>query len=83
MLYKTLEYNSPAWAVLYIGDSEALERTQRQATKLLHSIIKDLICYPKSLQFLDLPTLVCRRKRADLIHIFRMSLQRKLSRQTM
>ena len=41
MLYKSLvrpilEYCSPVWTVLYIKHSEALERVQRHATKLLH-----------------------------------------------
>ena len=70
MLYKTLvrpilEYCSPVWAVLYIKHSEALERVQRHATKLLHGI-KDL-SFPQRLKTLDLPTLIYRRRRADML----------------
>ena len=73
MLYKTLvrpilEYCSPVWTVLYIKHSEALERVQRHATKLLHGI-KDL-SYPQRLKTLDLPTLIYRRRRADMLQIY-------------
>ena len=73
MLYKTLvrpilEYCSPVWTVLYIKHSEALERVQRHVTKLLHGI-KDL-SYPQRLKTLDLPTLIYRRRRADMLQIY-------------
>ena len=77
MLYKTLvrpilEYCSPVWTVLYIKYSEALERVQRHATKLLHGI-KDL-SYPQRLKTLDLAmlTLIYRRRRADMLQIYRI-----------
>ena len=75
MLYKSLvrpilEYCSPVWTVLYIKHSEALERVQRHATKLLHGI-KDL-SYPQRLKILDLPTLIYRRRRADMLQIYRI-----------
>ena len=75
MVYKTLvrpilEYCSPVWTVLYIKHSEALERVQRHATKLLHGI-KDL-SYPQRLKRLDLPTLIYRRRRADMLQIYRI-----------
>ena len=75
LLYKSLvrpiqEYCSPVWTVLYIKHSEALERVQRHATKLLHGI-KDL-SYPQRLKTLDLLTLIYRRRRADMLQIYRI-----------
>ena len=75
MLYKTLvrpilEYCSSVWYPMFERDSEALERVQHRATKVLCSL-RDL-SYPERLFRLKLPSLVYRRRRSDLIQVYRM-----------
>ena len=75
MLYKTLvrpilEYCSSVWYPMFKRDSEALERVQRRATKVLRNR-RDL-SYPERLFRLKLPSLVYRRRRSDLIQVYRM-----------
>ena len=57
---------------MFKKDSEALERVQRRATKVLRKL-RDLP-YPVIIRLrrLNLPSLVYRRKRADLIQVYRM-----------
>ena len=74
VLYKSLirpllEYCSTVWSMMFKKDSEKLEKVQRKATKLVGSIRdKD---YPSRLRYLDLPSLVYRRRRADLLQVYR------------
>ena len=75
LLYKSLvrpilEYCSVIWTPLYKGDIDEIEKVQRRATKIVSSI-KNL-SYPKRLRALDIPTLVYRRKRADMLQVFRI-----------
>ena len=51
-------------------DSEALERVQRRATKVLRKL-RDLP-YPERLRRLNQPSLVYRRRRSDLIQVYRV-----------
>ena len=74
VLYKSLirpmlEYCSTVWSTMFKKDSEKLEKVQRKATKLVGSIRdKD---YPSRLRHLDLPSLVYRRRRTDLLQVYR------------
>ena len=75
MLYKTLvrpilEYCSSVWNPMFKRDSEALERVQRRATKVLRNL-RDL-SYPERLFKLKLPSLVYRRRRSNLTQVYRM-----------
>ena len=75
MLYKTLirpllEYCNTVWHPTTKKDTETLERVQRKATKLL-PFLRDK-SYSERLIYLDLPSLVYRRKRSDLLQIYRI-----------
>ena len=75
LLYYTLirpllEYGNVFWKPYFKKDSESLERVQRQATKIVKSVRNER--YPVSLKRLNLPSLVYRRKRADMIQLYRM-----------
>ena len=75
MLYKSLirpllEYCNTVWHPTTKKDSETLERVQRKATKLL-PFLRDK-SYSERLIYLDLPSLVYRRKRSDLLQIYRI-----------
>ena len=75
-LYKCLvrphvEYGSPAWATKYKREKIKLQNVQRRATKLIPEI-KDL-SYSNRLKTLGLPTLEYRRRRADIIEVYKIS----------
>ena len=74
-LYKSLvrpilEYGNTVWQPCFKQDSIQLEKVQRRATKL----VKDLRdkSYETRLKVLNLPSLVYRRKRADMLQIYRI-----------
>ena len=54
----------------YQKDSECLERVQRRATKLVPRLKH--MSYPTRLAELRLPTLIYRRRRADMIQVYRI-----------
>ena len=75
ILYKSLvrpilEYCSVIWYPLYQGDIDEIEKVQRRATKLVCSI-KNL-SYPERLKKLNIPTLIYRRKRTDMMQVYRI-----------
>ena len=75
LLYKSLirpllEYGNTVWYPCYKQDSQELEKVQRRATKLVKNL-RDMV-YPARLRALDLPTLVYRRKRADMLQMYRI-----------
>ena len=75
LLYKSLirpllEYGNTVWYPFYKQDSQELEKVQRRATKLVKNL-RDM-AYPARLRALDLPTLVYRRKRADMLQMYRI-----------
>ena len=75
ILYKSLvrpilEYGNVIWNPLLKKDILHLEKVQRRATKLVCEI-KDMP-YEVRLQYLDLPTLIYRRARADAIQTYKI-----------
>ena len=75
VLYKALvrpflEYGNVVWKPYFKNDSELLERVQRRATKIVKSVRNE--SYPVRLKRLNLLSLVYRRKRADMIQLYRI-----------
>ena len=74
-LYKALvrphlEYGNTVWYPRLIRQSEALEKVQRRATKLIYHI-KDY-SYGDRLRHLKLPSLKARRVRGDLLQTYKI-----------
>ena len=75
-LYKSmvrthLEYASSVWAPYKMKHIEQIEAVQRRATKQLPGM-KNLT-YPERLKKLKLPTLSYRRKRGDMIELYKLT----------
>ena len=64
-----LEYAIPAWSPRLIRDIESLEKIQRRATRMMPGLRQ--FDYSDRLRQLDLPTLVFRRKRGDMIELYK------------
>ena len=75
LLYKALvrpilEYAQEVWHPNRIGDIERLEKIQRRATKLIPNLRR--LSYEDRLRHLKLPTLTYRRKRGDMITLYKI-----------
>ena len=75
ILYKSLvrpllEYCNTVWYPTFKKDSRAIKSVQRKATKLV-KYMKNW-SYPERLRELGLPTMIYRRRRADVLQIFRI-----------
>ncbi|XP_041474807.1 uncharacterized protein LOC121423521 [Lytechinus variegatus] len=66
-----LEYGNVIWSPQYIADAKAVERVQKRATKVI-SRIKHLP-YKERLKHLKLPSLEYRRKRGDMIQVYKIT----------
>jgi hypothetical protein len=74
-LYKSLvrpmlEYCTPVCSPLLVKHIHEIEKVQRRATKLVKDICH--LSYEERLKRLGLPTLIYRRKRADIIEVFKI-----------
>ena len=74
-LYKTLvrpflEYANVIWGPIYKGDQKLVEAVQRRATKLISNISN--LSYETRLRYLNLPSLHHRRRRGDMITVFKI-----------
>ena len=65
-----LEYGNLIWGPHYKEDSIAVEKLQRRASKLVPAI-KDL-SYEERLRHLELPSLMHRRRRGDMIFAYKI-----------
>ena len=65
-----VEYATSIWSPVYKKDIIQIENVQRRATRLV-SNLKHLT-YPERLKTLGLPTLECRRGRADMIQVYKI-----------
>jgi len=75
ILYKSLvrpilEYCNLIWSPHLKKHQRKVEQVQRRATRLIHGI--NHLSYPERLKALDIPTLYYRRRRADLIQVYRI-----------
>ena len=73
-LYKSLvrpilEYGNTAWSPLTVDETEKIEQVQRRATRWICR--HENLSYPERLQRLDLPSLTHRRRRGDLIELYK------------
>jgi len=64
-----IEYANVTWPVSFKKDIDKLERVQRRATSLLPHIRQ--LHYRDRLKILNLPSLVYRRVRGDMIEIYK------------
>ena len=65
MVRPHLEYGNTAWGPHVKLDQQAIEKVQRRATKLVGSISN--LTYKERLASLNLPSLLYRRRRGDMI----------------
>ena len=65
-----LEYGNAIWGPFYQNDIKKIESIQRRATKLI-SHLKDKT-YEDRLRDLELPSLIYRRRRGDMILMFKV-----------
>jgi hypothetical protein len=74
-LYKSLvrphlEYANSVWSPLLERDSDALEAIQRRATRLVGAVSH--LSYHERMRELKLPTLKHRRRRGDMLMMYRL-----------
>ena len=70
MVRPYIEYGNAIWDPNYLGDIKILEKIQRRATKMIIAI-KDLH-YEERLKGLKLPSLVYRRRRGNMIIMYKI-----------
>ena len=76
LLYKSLvrpilEYCRVIWYPIFKTNAQEIEKVQRRATKLVHPLRN--VSYSERLKSLNLTTLEYRRKRADMLQVFRIA----------
>ena len=69
-IWPHLEYASCIWFPKLKTDSDAIEKIQRRATKLVPEL--RTLTYTERLRQLKLPTLVYRRRRADMLQTYKL-----------
>ena len=75
LLYKSmvrphLEYGNVVWGPHYKGDQQLIEKVQKRATKLIPGIRH--LQYAQRLKILELPSLMYRRRRGDMLETFKI-----------
>ena len=65
-----LEYGSVVWSPFKLKDIQAIEYVQRRATKLIRGLYD--LTYEERLKALNLPSLLFRRRRADMIQAYKI-----------
>ena len=70
MVRPHLEYGNAIWGPFFIGDAKMVEAVQRRATKLIPELKNQP--YESRLRALNLPSLVYRRKRGDMIQVYKI-----------
>ena len=70
MVRPHLEYANSIWGPFYQGDINMVEKIQHRATKLIPSLSNKP--YEERLMALKLPSLVYRRKRGDMIQMYKI-----------
>ena len=70
MVRPHLEYGNAVWGPCYMGDLKLVEGVQRRATKLI-PYLHD-IPYEGRLRALQLPSMEYRRKRGDMIQMYKI-----------
>ena len=66
-----LEYGNIIWSPRFKMDSTEIEKVQRRATKLIPSLRN--LCYEDRLRKLKLPSLCHRRRRGDMIQVYKIT----------
>ena len=64
-----LEYGNTIWSPLYKKDIKALEKVQQRATRLVRGL--EGMTYEDRLRTMEMPTLVYRRLRGDMIETYK------------
>ena len=65
-----IEFAAPVWSPSLKGDKDTIEKIQRRATRTVKKLRK--FPYDERLRKLGIETLEQRRKRGDLIQVFKM-----------
>ena len=79
MIRPIVEYANAVWGPVYKTDQTKLEQVQRRATRLIPSLRH--VPYQERLEKLGLHSLFYRRKRGDMISVFKMMTGRTTGRQ--
>ena len=66
-----LEYGNVIWGPFYKADIIAVEKIQRRATKMIRGLSQ--LSYEERLQELKLPSLLHRRRRGDMIQMYKIT----------
>ena len=66
-----LEYGNIIWSPRFKMDSTGIEKVQRRATKLIPSLRN--LCHEDRLRKLKLPSLWHRRRRGDMIQVYKIT----------
>jgi hypothetical protein len=66
-----IEYANTVWAPRFKGEQDLVEQVQRRATRLVPGLAD--LSYTERLKVLKLPSLSYRRKRGDLIEMYKMT----------
>ena len=74
-----LEYGQSVWSPHTITEIKRIEQIQRRATKQINGFRS--FSYPERLKLLQLPTLLYRRERGDMIEVFKI-LRNQLDQET-